>query len=327
MSHLRCLAFFLGFLAIVLTILPLWRGRQWWVRAWDFPRFQIAVVAALVVVLTPVASWPLDAVDVAFLSAVALSLAWQLSWVWHYVPLAPQEVKAGLCLGDAPECISLLTTNVLQTSRRHDALLRIISKASPDLVLAVETDEWWCSELAEGLSADYRHRLLYPLSNGYGLALFSRLRLIEPTVRFIVDDAIPSIKARVQLRSGAQVDLYGMHPRPPAPEQDTTQRDTELVLVGTEIRNERRPAIVLGDLNDVAWSPTTLSFKLAGELLDPRRGRGFYSTYPAKWPGFRYPLDYVFHTRHFCLCDMKVLPDFGSDHLPLVVTLKLKDGT
>ena len=39
-------------------------------------------------------------------------------------------------------------------------------------------------------------------------------------------------------------------------------------MVGQEIKKANRPAIVLGDLNDVAWSPTTLSFKIAGGLLD-----------------------------------------------------------
>lgn len=324
MDYFRWLVYLLGALAIVLTILPLWPGRQWWVRAFDFPRFQIAIMAALVMVLAPIAGWPLDLREGAFLAGVGLSLAWQLSWVWHYVPLAPREVEATTCAPDAPERIALLTTNVLQTSRGHDALLRIISRVGPDLVLAVETDEWWCSRLNEGLSARYPHRLLYPLSNGYGMALFSRLHLIEPSIRFIVDDAIPSIKARVQLRTGAQVDLYGMHPKPPAPQQDTTQRDVELVMIGTEISNAGRPAIVLGDLNDVAWSPTTLVFKETGGLVDPRRGRGFYNTYPAAWPGFRYPLDYVFHTPHFSICSMEVLPEFGSDHLPLAVTLKMK---
>jgi endonuclease/exonuclease/phosphatase (EEP) superfamily protein YafD len=119
------------------------------------------------------------------------------------------------------------------------------------------------------------------------------------------------------------IDLYGLHPQPPAPQQDSIERDVELVMVGKEIKRAKRPAIVLGDLNDVAWSPMTLSFKSAGGLLDPRRGRGFFNTYPARLPGLRYPLDYIFHTPHFAVCDMRVLPRFQSDHLPLVASLCL----
>jgi endonuclease/exonuclease/phosphatase (EEP) superfamily protein YafD len=97
-----------------------------------------------------------------------------------------------------------------------------------------------------------------------------------------------------------------------------------LLRVGLEIKAHGKPAILLGDLNDVAWSPTTLNLMRAGGLLDPRRGRGFYNTYPAGWPGFRYPLDYVFNTQHFKVCRMQVLPYYGSDHLPLIAELSLQ---
>ena len=223
-----------------------------------------------------------------------------------------------------PGRIALLTTNVLQSSRNLNSLLTIIGQADADVVLAVETDEWWCARLTEGLSARYSHSLIYPLSNGYGLAAYSRLELIEPSIRFLVDDAIPSIKTGVRLRCGAIIDLYGLHPQPPAPLQDFIERDVELVLVGNEISRFERPAIVLGDLNDVAWSATTTEFKRAGGLVDPRRGRGFFNTYPAGLPGLRYPLDYIFHTPHFAVCDMRVLKRFKSDHLPLVAALCLR---
>jgi len=323
MTGLPIMLYLMGILIIVATILPLSRSHRWWVRICDFPRFQVAVIAMGLLVLLLLTGWPFGILDFILFTAVALSAMWQVSWVWRYVPGAPLEVESRYIAVGAPERIALLTTNVLQKSRDSGALLKIIGEADPDLVLAVETDEWWCSRLTEGLRARYRHSLLYPLSNGYGLAAFSRLELTDPSIRFLVDDAIPSLKTGIRLRSGAVIDLYGLHPQPPAPQQDSIERDVELVMVGKEIKRAKRPAIVLGDLNDVAWSPTTLSFKSAGGLLDPRCGRGFFNTYPAGLPGLRYPLDYIFHTPHFAVCDMRVLPRFQSDHLPLVASLCL----
>jgi len=323
MTGLPTMLYLMGILIIVATILPLSRSHRWWVRICDFPRFQVAVIAMGLLVLLLLTRWPFGILDFILFTAVALSAMWQVSWVWRYVPGAPLEVESRCTAVGAPERIALLTTNVLQKSRDSGALLKIIGEADPDLVLAVETDEWWCSRLTEGLRARYRHRLLYPLSNGYGIAAFSRLELTDPSIRFLVDDAIPSLKTGIRLRSGAVIDLYGLHPQPPAPQQDSIERDVELVMVGKEIKRAKRPAIVLGDLNDVAWSPTTLSFKSAGGLLDPRCGRGFFNTYPAGLPGLRYPLDYIFHTPHFAVCDMRVLPRFQSDHLPLVASLCL----
>ena len=323
MSGLHIMVNLIGLMIIVATVLPLSRSHRWWIRICDFPRFQVAVLAIGLLVLMLATPWPFEILDYILFTGVALAALWQVSWVWRYVPGAPLEVESRYAAVGAAERIALLTTNVLQKSRDSDALLKIIAEADPDLVLAVETDEWWCTRLTEGLKARYPHSLIYPLSNGYGLAAFSRLELTDPAIRFLVDDAIPSIKTGVRLRSGAVIDLYGLHPQPPAPQQDSTERDVELVMVGKEIKKANRPAIVLGDLNDVAWSPTTSSFKSAGGLLDPRRGRGFFNTYPAGLPGLRYPLDYIFHTAHFAVCDMRVLPRFQSDHLPLVASLCL----
>ena len=313
-----------GILVVVITLVPLSQSPRWWVRVCDFPRFQVCVVAIAVLAIFPMIAWPLSALDAVLLIGVSLAALWQLSWVWRYFPISPLEVSQAKPSRSASQ-LTLLTTNVYQNSRYAEGLLNIIRAASPDVVLAVETDEWWCSRLKDGLASGYPHTLTHALSNGYGLALISRLELVEPSIRFLIDEAIPSIKTGIRLRSGAVVDLFGMHPQPPAPpQQDSTERDAELVFVGHEIKRSQRPAIVLGDLNDVAWSPTTSRFKVAGELLDPRRGRGFYNTYPAGMPSFRYPLDYIFHTRHFAVCDMKVLGRFLSDHLPLCVTLDLE---
>jgi endonuclease/exonuclease/phosphatase (EEP) superfamily protein YafD len=324
MYWLILVLYLLGGLAIVATLLPMWHTTRWWVRVCDFPRFQVAVLAVAILVALPLLRRPQGAAEWAFLLALAGAFLWQMTWIWRYLPGAPREVKAGSAPPGAPERMALLTTNVLVPSRGADQLLDIIVAADPDLILAVETDEWWCGRLSDGLQSRYPHSIRNPLSNGYGLALFSRLELVDPEIRFVVDDAIPSIRTGVRLRTGAVIDVYGVHPRPPAVMQDSIERDLELVRVGSEIKERRRPAIVLGDLNDVAWSPTTQEFMRAGELRDPRRGRGFYNTYPAKWPGFRYPLDYVFSTAHFEVCGMRVLPRFSSDHLPLIATLCLK---
>ena len=312
----------LGALAVVASIIPIWRTTRWWVRIWDFPRFQIALLALVVLAVAPLLRPPEGLFDWMFLGSLVGVLLWQSTWVGPYLPGAPRPVKT--CEGVVESNrIALLTTNVLQKNRDVHRLIEIIREADPDLVLAVEVDEWWAERLSDGLTARYPNKISYPLSNGYGLALFTRLELIEPRVQFVLDEAIPSVKTGVRLRSGSIVEIYGVHPRPPSVLQDTTERDIELVRVATTIKERGAPAIVLGDLNDVAWSPTTAMFMKTGSLLDPRRGRGFYNTYPARWPGLRYPLDYIFSTPHFKICSMRVLPSFGSDHLPLIAELSL----
>ena len=186
-------------------------------------------------------------------------MIWQLTWFGPFLPGAPRAVQSSARIESDLNRIAVLTTNVLQSNRGAQRLLKIIGDADADLVLAVEVDEWWTEGLKDALRSRYAYNICYPLSNEYGLALFSRLELIEPEVRFILDDAVPSIRTKVRLRSGALVSVYGVHPRPPAIQQDSTERDVELLRVGLEIKACQKPTIVLGDLNDVAWSPTTLN--------------------------------------------------------------------
>ena len=317
--------YMLGALLVVATVLPQWNTSRWWVRLCDFPRLQIVILCSVVLLVAAIIR-PSGAAHLAFMVIVALAALWQLSWIWRHFPGAPKEVTRSKIAASAPNKISLLTSNVLQNSRNVDKLIEIVLTADPDVFFAVEIDEWWRDRLNDALAVRYRHRISYPLSNGYGLALFSRFELIDPNVRFTVDEAIPSIRVSVRLRSGAMIDLYGLHPRPPSIFQDSLERDVELILVGKEVRSTHRPSIVVGDLNDVAWSPTTSKFKQISGLLDPRRGRGFFNTYPAHMPGLRYPLDHLFHSAHFSLGEMRILPSFGSDHLPLSISLYLDDS-
>ena len=186
------LLFVLGLVVVLATILPLWRTTRWWVRIWDFPRFQIALLALLVLVVTPLLRPPTNLFDWLFLGSLLGVVIWQATWVGPYLPGAPRAVQSKARNESDLNRVALLTTNVLQTSRGAHRLLEIIGDVEADLILAVEVDEWWTERLKDGLRSRYPYDICYPLSNEYGLALFSRLELVEPEVRFILDDAIPS---------------------------------------------------------------------------------------------------------------------------------------
>jgi endonuclease/exonuclease/phosphatase (EEP) superfamily protein YafD len=318
---LRWTSIVVGLSMVAGTLLSLSRSPHWFVRGWDFPRVQIAIIASGAGALY---SWCCSEGalhDKLFLAAVLACVAWQVARIFPYTPIAPVRVQPSRRTSSENR-VRLLISNVQMENTDHERLLRLVRDTDPDVLLAVETNERWVQAL-EVLTADYPYVVRRPQDNWFGMVLFSRLPLLESKVEFLVQDDIPSVLAVLEL-AGDRIVLRGLHPRPPEPlrDQDSTPRDAELVLVGRSIAKQNgAPTIVAGDLNDVAWSATTQLFLRLSGLLDPRMGRGLYSTYNARNHLVRWPLDHLFHSNHFRLVELRRCDDIGSDHFPVLVEL------
>lgn len=311
-----------GWFLVVATLLPLLRFDSWWIRIFDFPRQQVLVFIAVILLLFQFGNESEGTLNWLLQAALLGCLLYQAYRIYPYTPLAPVQVKSPEREGDR---LRLLTANVLMENREVSSLLAQIATQKPDVVFLVETDQWWADQL-KPLGQNYPYSLECPLDNTYGLVLYSRLELIEPELRFLIQEDIPSVFFRLRLPSGGMVDLYGIHPRPPVPglHLRSTERDAELLVVGKQVKEANQPALVFGDMNDVAWSHTTGLFQRISGLLDPRIGRGIFATFHAHIPLWRWPLDHVFFSDDFRLVSMKVLPDFGSDHFPIFLDLSFE---
>ena len=322
---LRIIVLVAGAFVIGVTLLSLLRSKAWWIRIWDFPRLQLAIVGVASLVGASFASPALDpGIRWPFIGALALAVAYQWAIIWRYSRLAPFEVQQSRS-GDGGIRLSLAIANVLQTNRASDRVIEVLRSCDPDVVLCVETDDWWRDRL-DVLRATHPHVVQAPLSNTYGMLLYSRLPLHDTSVDFLVQPDIPSIQARVELRGRQRVWLNCVHPRPPVPGEsdESLERDAELLVVGKRVCDAALPVVVCGDLNDVAWSRSTRLFQKTSRLVDPRKGRGLFSTFNARIPGIRFPLDHIFHSDSFRLVTMRRLPYVGSDHFPVFATLSFE---
>lgn len=319
-------AFFIliGSFTLLATLLPFLRTEVWWIRIFDFPRLQITLLAVAVLILYPLV-WESGSVwEALFIVLLAASTLYQIGRMLPYTPLWKKQVRESRRPFKASS-LRLLIANVWMPNKNAPRLLEIIRKTDPDLILILEANHWWQSEL-DHLEKSHPSLVHHPLENTYGMLLYSRLELVRPEVRFLVQEDVPSIHTGVRLPSGREIALHFLHPRPPAPTEHprSTERDVELLISGKEVRGSDKPAIVAGDLNDVAWSRTTRLFRKISGLLDPRIGRKFLNTFHAKYPFMRWPLDHVFHSPHFRLIELKRLPYFGSDHFPIFAALNLE---
>ena len=158
--------------------------------------------------------------------------------------------------------------------------------------------------------------------------VYSKLPLTESRIEYLVEPDIPSMHSLLNLPSGDKIRVHFLHPSPPSPteNEESSERDAELIVVARSVVETDLPVIVTGDLNDVAWSETTRLFRKISGLLDPRVGRGMFNTFHANFLFMRWPLDHLFHSDHFTLSRILRLPGFGSDHFALFTELSLETG-
>ena len=311
----------LAAILVLFTLIPFSRISHGFVRGADFPRQQVLLLAVLLGAAMlwfepPGWTWVI-ALMVAVAIVQAIFIGRYLP-VWHKQSLSPRKHE----VVSEDRTISLLAANVKKSNRDYQPLVDLVRRVKPDILMALEVDDDWCAAL-DVLSDQLPHQMLQPLDTGYGMGVYSRLPLEDAEFREKVVEGVPSLRARVPLADGLAFRLYVVHPEPPVPDQDTEGRDAELSAVAIEARDDPLPAVVSGDLNDVAWSITTRRFQNVSGLLDPRVGRGFYNTFSATMPWMRWPLDHLFHDAQFRLLDMRREAHIGSDHFPMYFKLLL----
>ncbi|MBC7892188.1 MAG: endonuclease/exonuclease/phosphatase family protein [Sphingobacteriaceae bacterium] len=311
----------LGGVLVLFSLIPLIRHDYWAFRVFEYPRAQKFILTLLVLVLILSVAPPQSALEWVFVGVLVLNLGYLFYQLFPYTFLA--GVQLNRSVSEHPDrSIKLLICNIYQYNRQAPRLLALIQTTQPDVVLLAETDAWWATQTSV-LKKEYPHFVEVPLENTYGMLLYSRLDLLGPEVKYLVEPDIPSIHTRVKLPSGEPVQLYCLHPTPPVPQENprSTERDKEILLVGKLAKASPIPVIVAGDLNDVAWSYSTDLFQKTSGLLDPRRGRGFFNTFHAWYPWLRFPLDHIFCSNDFKLALLRRPPAVGSDHFPMLVGL------
>ena len=282
----------------------------------DFPHLQLTFLTLSALVFYLIKFDFKDYRDYVFL-ALLLTCA-----VYQSVKLYPYTTFANLEVEDSTQHINsnlkIFTANLLQDNEKYDFFIDEVKSINADVLLLTEVNNDWLDNLSNNLKSRYAHKIEYPLDNTYGIMLYSKFPLVNPKVKFLVSDSIPSIHTKIKISDSLVIQLYGIHPTPPMPQENSksTNRDSELMQIALLSKNRSLPVIVLGDFNDVAWSRTSRLFHSVSELLDIRIGRGLFNTYNAESWVLRWPLDHIFISEEFRVRDLKKGSDISSDHFP-----------
>lgn len=306
---------------ILTPFLPATGHPHWFFRTADFVRLQSIAIQLVLIVLLFILAIPFSIFEWVLLVGLLFSMIYQLLKVSKYTSWYPADDTD--CESDG--MISILGANVLQDNKEYELFIEECEKYDPDIILTMESDLKWEKGIST-LEKKYAHSVKYPLDNYYGMHVFSKKPMKNVTSQCQVEDNVPSIYFDIELENGEAIFFACLHPAPPSPtENDTSkERDAELMLTGHHIREINKPAVVCGDMNDVVWSRTTRLFRKLTGMVDPRIGRGFFSTYHAGYRFMRFPLDHLFHTQDLFVKTMVRTNNFGSDHFGMYYEIHLK---
>ena len=303
------LLYLIAIILVLFSLLSLLRNTpSRYLKLLDFPRIQFFMASficlAAIIFLTRNWRWW----DYTIVAGLLIAMGANGFFLVNYTGLVPVDVPAAGNPKPSDESFSLLVINVKMSNRSAQHLIKLIKEKQPDLVLAMEVDNWWDGQL-RGIEQAYPYSQETINEVAYGMVLYSRFPLKDTAVKYLHNEKVPSFTSSVLLPGGKKFSFHCVHPVPPTHFEDlpdnAEQQEMALVKLGREIEKQQPPVIVAGDLNDVVWSKVDALTHTKNLLHDVRTGRGFYNSYNADHFFARWPLDHVFVTKEFRLKNLR----------------------
>jgi endonuclease/exonuclease/phosphatase (EEP) superfamily protein YafD len=257
--------------------------------------------------------------------AGSLGILWPLQ---HWMPFWPSQHRFqanSVPAGSQP--IRMLQHNVFRFRQDISGLHDLLHREKADIV-ALEEVDW---RIKQSLDSDPEIQRRYPYRAGtfqLGELLYSRWPIESSTVT-PVDPVIKDfsiLSGRIQTPAGSLTVVVVHPPHPTETHHYYYQQDVFNTIKGMN-QHLQRPLVVAGDLNATPFSPALIDFKRSMNLRDPREGHSLQPSWPSRLPWLlRLPIDHLLVSPDIRVISQELLPNAGSDHLPLVLTLTLSSG-
>jgi endonuclease/exonuclease/phosphatase (EEP) superfamily protein YafD len=266
-------------------------------------------------------------------AAAALVLAGLLAWrraavpaclalvigVWHALP----GFSAGSGAAEVHDCagpvFTVATANVQFSNTRPEAFRAWLATQPADFLVIQEVTEAWAMEF-EAQRA-YPHRHVLSREDPYGLALLSRWPMESVTLVDLAGDGLPSLAGIVDA-DGQRIRFLALHTHWPLTPALAAARDKALQGAAALANAADLPVVLLGDLNLTPDSPVFDRLLEESGLRDAMLGRGWRPTWLAGFWPLALRIDHVLVSSSLCVEQAEVGPPIGSDHRPVVATLR-----
>ncbi len=212
----------------------------------------------------------------------------------------------------------------------YESLFKQIAPEDPDVIVVSELEGSWYRTLADKLGRKYPYVSSHPYNAGVGI--YSKYPILKPELRIEPLKNRARLLCQLGIKGHKPVGIMLVHPTVPIMSKSRFDaRNKELTeLYPAEIKTLGDEQILLGDLNCTPWSPYFDKLLAKGHLKDSERGFGFTPSWPTKMFLFVplrpfLPIDHVLVSQGIVVKERRLLGEVGSDHLPVLVRLKLTE--
>jgi endonuclease/exonuclease/phosphatase (EEP) superfamily protein YafD len=274
-------------------------------------RWQLAV-AGLALLLASVGLRKPWMISLALLSIALQSVPLLLVQRSHAAAAPPQDCAGGQ--------VTVATVNLQFDNLDRQRAIAWLQQNPADIVLLQEVTQGWADAFAQ-VDLPYPYASVSTREDPYGIALLSRWPIAEVRAADFAGDGLPSIVALVLVdRSALQV--VGLHTHWPVLPGLHDSRDRVLDAAAAEVRGTAIDSVLLGDLNLTPYAPAFARLLERSGLRDAFAERLWRPTWQAGlWP-LALPIDHVLVPASSCVTRTEIGPSIGSDHRPVLVTLR-----
>jgi endonuclease/exonuclease/phosphatase (EEP) superfamily protein YafD len=181
--------------------------------------------------------------------------------------------------------ISVAHYNLSNITCTPEIFLEEIKSTSAELISFQEYNPFWDKFLSTELTEHYQECLKVTRIDPFGTAIFSKLPLKKKDTLYSSEK--PGLLASIEL-GNEEVDIYSTYIIPSLNGNSNEQAQNQLSKITSQIKQNMRSTIVLGEFNDVYWSNNIRNFRADNKLFNSRR-----NTIPGS---FEVPYDHIFYT-------------------------------
>jgi endonuclease/exonuclease/phosphatase (EEP) superfamily protein YafD len=216
----------------------------------------------------------------------------------------------------------LVTFNIWHHNSETARVAQFLEHTDADVLVIQEATPMHARQLRQQLPS-YPYSMLDGTLDD-GTIVFSRWPIDDGHYVELTEGGAHTASISIRWREHP-VQLLGVHLHWPLGPKVSRFRNAELVGLASLAKNiDSRPLLVAGDFNITPWSSFYRDFVDESKLIDADLGQRLQASWPSVLGPFGMRIDHCLHSQHWDVIETSTGPELGSDHLPVIVDLRLR---